>query len=71
MAKESEKIIIGREKLAGYFYNISQLTFAAMILGGLSPLFGGSTGVINWLSVVFGLLMTIFSAYLANRILKS
>lgn len=68
--EKKEKTKTKREKLAGYFYNISQLTFAAMVLGGLSPIFGGEGSSIKLVSVVFGLLMTIATAYMANLILK-
>lgn len=30
-----------REKMAGYFYNLSQLTFAALVLGGAALYFNG------------------------------
>ena len=33
--KEKDKV--RREKLAGYFFNLSQLTFVALVLGGITP----------------------------------
>ena len=34
-----EKKKIRREKIAGYFLNLSQLTFVALVLGGITPLY--------------------------------
>jgi len=39
MTEAKEKNRTRRKKLAGYFFNLSQLTFAALVLGGLTPLF--------------------------------
>ena len=39
MEKNNEKDKTRREKLAGYFFNLSQLTFAALVLGGFTPIF--------------------------------
>lgn len=33
---EKDKIKSRKEKLAGYFYDLSKLTFAALVLGGMS-----------------------------------
>ena len=37
--KKEEKEKIYREKFGGYFLNLSQLTFATMVLGALMPFF--------------------------------
>lgn len=59
-----------REKLAGYFFDLSKLVFAAIVLGGLTPLFTDSYDNTNWLSILFGAVSTFFLAFLGNRILK-
>ena len=67
---EKDKTKVRKEKLAGYFFNISQLTFTGTGLGGFLPLLKGTatSGDVNVL--VFGLAMTAITAYVANRILK-
>ena len=35
---EKDKMKTRKEKLAGYFYDLSKLIFTAMVLGGMSPL---------------------------------
>ncbi len=35
---EKDKVKVRKEKLGGYFYNISQLTFTGTGLGGFLPL---------------------------------
>lgn len=34
--KEKDKV--RREKLAGFFFNLAQLTFAGLVLGGITPI---------------------------------
>jgi len=66
--KEQNKV--RREKLAGYFFNLSQLTFAGLVLGGLSPLITDDMEKINIVSIMFGTFATYFFAFFAKRILK-
>lgn len=56
-----------REKLAGYFFDLSKLSFAGLIVGLILPLFSDISDVTNWLSVLFGVLLTIIPALLANK----
>ena len=67
---EKEKVKTRKEKLAGYFYNISQLTFTGTGLGGFLPLLKGDVGVGNIIVLIFGMAMTTAFAVAANRILK-
>ena len=67
---EKEKVKTRKEKLAGYFYNISQLTFTGTGLGGFLPLLRGDVGVGNIIVLIFGMAMTTAFAVAANRILK-
>lgn len=66
--KEKEKT--RREKLGGYFYDLSKLIFAGLVLGGLSPIFSGNSIGGNWVSILLGSVTTFVSAFFANRILK-
>ena len=66
---EKDKTKVRKEKLAGYFYNLSQLIFTGTGVGGVLPfLHGTAYGDISVL--VFGAVATAGSAYFANRILK-
>lgn len=38
---EKDKMKTRKEKLAGYFYDLSKLIFTAMVLGGMSSLYTG------------------------------
>jgi len=67
--KEQNKV--RKEKLAGYFFNLSQLTFAGLVLGGISPLFSDNAQSISWFSVVAGGYATYIFAFFANKILKN
>ena len=53
-AKEKDKI--RKEKLASYFLNLSQLTFVALVLGGITPLYTHIETEINWYVLVAGVL---------------
>ena len=65
--KEKEKT--RKEKLGGYFFNLSQLTFAATVLGAITPIFEKSSEI-EWLKMVLGSLVTVIFAWIGNKILK-
>ena len=66
--KEKDKV--RREKLAGYFLNLSQLTFVALVLGGVTPLYTNAEVEMNWYVIVAGVILTIILASIGNKILK-
>ncbi|WP_276789511.1 hypothetical protein [Paraprevotella xylaniphila] len=66
--KEKDKT--RREKLAGYFFDLSKLCFAGLVVGVVIPLYSDMSNENNWYSVCTGIILTIMSAYLANKILK-
>lgn len=68
---EKDKMKTRKEKLAGYFFDLSKLIFTAMVLGGMSSLITGDFNPIyNSCMIIVGLISTYLTAYLANRILK-
>ncbi len=67
--KEKDKV--RREKLAGYFLNLSQLTFVALVLGGITPIYATNiVADINWYVIFMGAALTVLLANIGNRILK-
>ncbi len=67
---EKDKIKARKEKLAGYFYDLSKLTFAALVLGGMSSLYTDEFKPYTIYVVIAGLVLTYITAFSANRILK-
>ena len=67
-AREKDKT--RREKLAGYFFDLSKICFTGMVISFILPLISESNNTIMWLVTVFGICLTISSAMLANKILK-
>lgn len=65
-----EKDKVRREKLAGYFFDLSKLAFAGLVISIIIPLFSNTGDATMWLVVLFGIVLTILSASLANKILK-
>ena len=65
-----EKSKIRREKIAGYFLNLSQLTFVALVLGGITPLYINEEHVVSWLLLSAGALASFVLASIGYRILK-
>lgn len=65
-----EKNKTRREKLAGYFFDLSKLSFAGLVVSIILPLFSNVENTILWLAALFGTVLTISSAMLANKILK-
>ena len=67
---EKDKTKVRKEKLAGYFFNLSQLTFTGTGVGGIAPILQREFGVKNYVVIIFGIVMTFIFAGIANRILK-
>ena len=58
--KERDKV--RNEKLAGYFLNLSKLTFVALVLGGITPFYINEEHVVSLMLLGAGIMMTfIFS----------
>lgn len=68
--ENKEKDKTRREKLAGYFFDLSKLCFAGLVVGVVIPLYSDISDENNWYSVCTGIILTIMSACLANKILK-
>lgn len=67
---EKDKTKLRKEKLGGYFYNLSQLTFTGTGVGGVLPFLKGTATTGDVFVLVFGAIATASFAYVANRILK-
>lgn len=60
-----------KEKLAGYFFDLSKLSFAGLVVGGLVSIKSDNTDhVIDIYRVIAGCIFTILSAIIANLTLK-
>ncbi|MBO4984160.1 MAG: hypothetical protein J6C87_00760 [Bacteroides sp.] len=66
--KERDKV--RKEKLASYFFDLSKLSFAGLVIGVVLPIFSDASDENNWYAVVIGVVLTTLSALLANKILK-
>ncbi len=53
-AERQERNRTRREKLAGYFFDISKLIFAGLVIGGLTPLLTEDYGSMSWAVIVSG-----------------
>ena len=65
-----EKDKTRREKLAGYFFDLSKLSFAGLVIGVVIPLYSDLSNENYWYSICTGIVLTIISAVFANKILK-
>lgn len=67
-----ERNKVRRENLAKYYLDLSKLTFAALVLGSVSPIFTGqgSSIAMTLASMACGLTTTIVLAVIGSRILK-
>ena len=66
--KEKDKV--RREKLASYFFDLSKLSFAGLVIGVILPLFTNVGDVKFWSAALLGMTLTITSALVANKILR-
>lgn len=71
-AKEEvrKKNDVRKEKIAGYFFDLSKLSFAGMVIGGITPLFTNTDNEVNYFTSLIGLVSTYIFSFTANRILK-
>ena len=67
---EKDKTKIRKEKLAGYFYNLSQVIFTGTGVGGVLPFLHGTASSGDISVLVFGAVATAVFGYAANRVLK-
>lgn len=68
MTKE-EKERVRKEKIASFFFDLGKLTFAASVLGGLTPLLTKNS-LLDWLGVILGVIVTVIFAGIGNKFLK-
>ena len=68
--EKKEKNKARNEKLASYFLNLSQLTFVALVLGGITPLYLDVEHTISWYLLGAGVLTSYVFLMIANNILK-
>lgn len=59
-----------KEKLASYFFDLSKLSFAGLVIGIVTPLYSNITDENSWYAIITGIILTTMSALLANKILK-
>ena len=60
-----------RDAIGKYFLDLSKLTFAAMVLGVVTPIINGSHYSIIVFYIMFvGIFVTILPAYLGHKILE-
>lgn len=67
-AKEKEKT--GREILGKYFYDLSKLSFAGLVIGWIMPMTETDKDYLDIVVLVSGILLTILFAAIARKILK-
>lgn len=68
--ENKEKDKISRETLGKYFYDLSKLSFGAMVLGVVVPWFSGSDKENYWLLLLIGLFTTASLALFGYKIIR-
>lgn len=70
-AEMKEKDKTRKEKLAGYFFNLSQLTYTALVLGAMVMLFqGDKINLVLFVMFLVGCLLAYSLAKVGNNLLK-
>ena len=65
-----EKDKVRRETLGKFFFDLAKLTFAGLVLGGITPIYANVEAGINWYVLAAGSVWTIMLAKVGNTILK-
>ncbi len=68
--EQKERTKVSKEALGKYFYDVSKLILAGVVIGGFTPILSDKDADINILSVLIGSITAIFCAWIGNRILK-
>lgn len=68
--KKSEKEKVRIESLGKFIYDLAKLIFAAIVVGGILPLYSDINDVANWTKVISGFCLTTLLGLYANYILK-
>ena len=61
--KAEKRNDVRKEKLAGYFFDLSKLVFGGLVVVGVSPMFIGDESHIDITMFVMGLISTFALAY--------
>lgn len=69
--EQKEKKKVWREKIASYFFDLSKLAFAALVLGAIPPIFNEEAPASKLVTVLLGVFIAFAFAILGNKILKS
>lgn len=59
-----------REKIGGYFLDLSKLSFAGLVIGGLISINLANISVKDIFTVTFGLCVTVFLGRIGNNFIK-
>ena len=68
--ERKEKDKVRREKLAGFFYDLAKLSFAGLVIGGITPAFSTVEFTGGSMMLIFGSISSITFSVIATRILK-
>lgn len=68
--EQREKNSMRRDKISGYFLDMSKLTFGTLVLGDIFPMLNEVKFEGNALPLLLGVFMTIIYAIIGYRILK-
>ena len=69
--EDKDRIKVAREQLGKFFYDLAKTSFLVMVAGNAVMLYDeGEFKLVNVLSALVGILLTIVFACIANEILK-
>ena len=68
-AKEKNKV--RRETLGKFFYDLAKLSFAGLVIGGITPIFTEVYYTSNMSFIILGAVATFAFAWLGDNILKN
>lgn len=69
--ERKERYKISREELGKYFFDLSKLSFGAMVLGVVVPWFTSSDNQQYWIVLLIGLFATACLAFIGYTIIKN
>lgn len=68
--ERKERNKVRRETLGKFFFDLAKLTFAGLVIGGITPVFSEVQQDGNVTFIILGLVTTIALAWLGDNIIK-
>ncbi len=65
-----EREMVSKETLGKFFYDLSKLSFAALVIGSVASVVINKNNIDSWIIILIGAFVTYIFAYIGYKIIK-